>query len=179
MNLVVLGIFSLNYQSIQGSIFLMLSHGLVSSGLFFMVGMLYDRYDTKLLKYYGGLVSKMPLFSLFFFFFSIANLAFPGTSNFVGEFIVLIGIAERNLSVMVIGAGGMLFSSIYSMWLFNRLIFGSLKTNYIEAYCDILRRDFYVLLPLVGATLFLGVFPGIILETTYMSIKVWMTYLLY
>jgi NADH:ubiquinone oxidoreductase subunit 4 (subunit M) len=115
MNLVVLGIFSLNYQSIQGSLFLMLSHGLVSSGLFFLVGMLYDRYCTKSLKYFGGLVIKMPLFSIFFFFFSIANLAFPGTSNFVGEFITLIGIAEQNMSIMILGACGMLFSSIYSM----------------------------------------------------------------
>ena len=152
--------------------FLMVSHGLVSSGLFFLVGILYDRYGTKFLKYYGGLALKMPLFSLFFFFFSIANLAFPGTSNFVGEFITLIGIDDRNMSVMILGASSMLFSSIYSMWLLNRLLFGTLKVNSIHIYCDMLKRDFYVLLPLVLATLLLGIAPGIVLETTCFTVKV-------
>lgn len=179
MNLVVLGIFSLNYQSIQGSVFLMISHGLVSSGLFFLVGILYDRYTTKFLRYYGGLVLKMPLFSFFFFFFSISNLAFPGTSNFIGEFLTLVGIAERNPSIFILGAGGMLFSSIYSMWLCNRVIFGALKLTAIKVYCDILQRDFYVLLPLLAATLILGIIPSIILESTCFSIKLWVTYLIY
>jgi NADH-quinone oxidoreductase subunit M len=115
MNLGTVGIFSFNYQGIQGSIFLMLSHGIVSSALFFLVGILYDRYYTKFLKYYGGLVVTMPTFSFFFLFFSLANLAFPGTSNFIGEFLILIGISEANLSIMVLAASGMLFSSIYSI----------------------------------------------------------------
>jgi NADH:ubiquinone oxidoreductase subunit 4 (subunit M) len=115
MNLSVIGIFSLTYQGIQGSLFLLISHGLVSSGLFFLVGMLYDRYYTKLLKYYGGLVLKMPIFSLIFFLFSIANFAFPGTSNFISELLVLIGVTEKNINVMIIASSGMLFSSIYSI----------------------------------------------------------------
>lgn len=176
MNLIVLGIFSLNFQSIQGSIFLMISHGLVSSGLFFLVGILYDRYYTKFLKYYGGLALKMPLFSVYIFFFSIANLAFPGTSNFVGELLILIGIAEKNLSVMVLAAGGMLFSSIYSMWLFNRVLFGTLKLVYINTYCDLLRRDYYLIFFLLASVLILGIVPGFILEATYFSIKTWVTY---
>ena len=115
MNLSVIGVFSLTYQGIQGSLFLLISHGLVSSALFFLVGILYDRYYTKLLKYYGGLVMKMPTYSLFFFFFSIANLAFPGTSNFISELLVLIGISEKNISIMILAASGMLFSSVYSI----------------------------------------------------------------
>jgi NADH:ubiquinone oxidoreductase subunit 4 (subunit M) len=115
MNLSVIGVFSLTYQGIQGSLFLLLSHGLVSSALFFLVGILYDRYYTKLLKYYGGLVIKMPIFSIFFFFFSIANLAFPGTSNFISELLVLVGVAEENISIAILSATGMLFSCIYSI----------------------------------------------------------------
>jgi proton-translocating NADH-quinone oxidoreductase chain M len=176
MNLIVVGIFSLNFQSLQGSVFLMLSHGLVSSALFFLVGMLYDRYYTKFLKYYGGLVFKMPLFAISFFFFSISNLAFPGTSNFIGELIILIGIAEKNMTVMVISAGGMLFSSIYSMWLFNRVVFGTLKLVYIKAYCDLIYRDHMVILPLLLATVLLGIIPGIILESTTASLKLWSSF---
>jgi len=115
MNLGTVGIFSLNYHSLHGSIALMLSHGIVSSALFFLVGLLYDRHRTKILKYYGGLVIKMPLFAFFFLFFSLANLAFPGTSNFIGELIILIGVAEANMSIMVLAASGMLFSSLYSI----------------------------------------------------------------
>ena len=115
MNLGTVGIFSLNFQSIQGSIFLMISHGIVSSALFFLVGMLYDRYGSKFLDYYGGLVVTMPIFSSILFFFSLANLAFPCTSNFVGELLILIGIVESNISILIISAAGMLFSNIYSI----------------------------------------------------------------
>ena len=115
MNLSVIGVFALNYQGIQGSMFLLLSHGLVSSALFFLVGILYDRYYTKLLKYYGGLVIKMPIFSIYFFFFSIANLAFPGTSNFISEFLVLVGMSEQNITITILAATGMIFGSIYSI----------------------------------------------------------------
>lgn len=176
MNLSVIGVFSLTYQGIQGSLFLLISHGLVSSALFFLVGILYDRYYTKLLKYYGGLVMKMPIFSLFFFFFSIANLAFPCTSNFISELLVLIGISEKNMSIMMLAASGMLFSSIYSIWLFNRLIFGTPKLVYIKKHQDLTKREFFLILPLVILTIIFGIVPDIILETTYFSIKNLVTY---
>merc|ERR1712127_40095 len=171
MNLSVVGLFSLSYQGIQGCLFLLLSHGLVSSALFFLVGFLYDRYYTKSLKYYGGLVIKMPIFAIFFFFFSIANLAFPGTSNFISEVLVLIGIAEKNLSVMLIAASGMLFSSVYSIWLFNRLVFGNPKMLYIFEYQDMTRREYFIIFPLAILTILLGILPNIILESTYFTIK--------
>lgn len=177
MNLIALGIFSFNYQSLQGSIFLMIGHGLVSSALFFLVGILYDRYYTKFLKYYGGLALKMPIFSIFFFFFSISNLAFPGTSNFIGELLLLIGISEKNMSIMIIAASGMLFSTIYSMWLFNRVLFGTLKLNYIKKYADLIRKDFFVILPLFISTLILGLYPAIFIDLTYFSIKTWSTFI--
>jgi NADH:ubiquinone oxidoreductase subunit 4 (subunit M) len=115
MNLGTVGIFSLTFQGIQGSIFLMLSHGIVSSALFFLVGMLYDRYYTKFIRYYGGIAIKMPIYASIFLFFSLANLGFPGTSNFIGEFLILLGVVEKNMSIMVLTASGMLFSTVYSI----------------------------------------------------------------
>ncbi|KAF5810950.1 putative NADH:ubiquinone reductase (H(+)-translocating) [Helianthus annuus] len=96
MNLVTIGMFSLNIQGIGGSILLMLSHGLVSSTLFLCVGVLYDRHKTRLVRYYGGLVSAMPNFSTVFFFFTLANMSLPGTSSFIGEFLILVGAFQRN-----------------------------------------------------------------------------------
>jgi len=177
MNLSILGVFSLTYQGIQGSLFLLISHGLVSSALFFLVGMLYDRYHTKLLKYYGGLVIKMPIFSIYFFFFSVSNLAFPGTSNFISELLVLVGLAEKNLTIAIFAATGMLFSSIYSIWLFNRLVFGNVKLTFIDNYQDLTQREFILLLPLVFFTLLLGLIPDIILEISYCSIKGLITFI--
>lgn len=176
MNLSIIGIFSLTYQGIQGSLFLLLSHGLVSSALFFLVGFLYDRYYTKLLKYYGGLVIKMPIFSVFFFFFSIANLAFPGTSNFISELLVLVGITEKNITIMILAASGMLFSSIYSIWLFNRLIFGNPKLIYIKNHKDLTKRESIIMIFLVFFTILFGIIPEFILDITYFSIKNLITY---
>jgi NADH-quinone oxidoreductase subunit M len=96
MNLAVLGLFSFTHQSIDGAIYLMLGHGIVSSALFFCVGDLYDRYHTRSLRQFSGLAQVMPIFSTFFFIFTLANMSFPGTSNFVGELLILAGIGERN-----------------------------------------------------------------------------------
>lgn len=115
MNIIVLGIFSFNHISLVGSIFFMISHGIVSSALFFLAGMLYDRYKTRLIYYYGGLVNIMPIYSFFFFFFSFANLGFPGTIGFVGEILILIGLMDINpfftLSILII----LILSVIYSI----------------------------------------------------------------
>jgi len=115
MGFVTLGIFSLNIQGIEGSIVLMLSHGLISSALFFCVGILYDRYKTRILKYYGGLVSVMPLFVVFFMFFSFANIGFPGTSSFIGEFLILIGIFQLNILITIFSMSGVVLSAAYSI----------------------------------------------------------------
>jgi NADH-quinone oxidoreductase subunit M len=166
MNLCTVGIFSLNHQGIQGSIFLMLGHGIVSSALFFLVGMLYDRYYTKFLRYYGGLVITMPIFASIFFFFSMANLGFPGTCNFVGEFLILAGVTSKNISIMILTASGMLFSSLYSIWLFNRLCFGNVKLQYIGKYKDLTGVEVSCLFPLIILTIIFGIAPDIILTYT-------------
>jgi NADH:ubiquinone oxidoreductase subunit 4 (subunit M) len=111
-----------------------------------------------------------------FFFFTIANMAFPGTSNFISELLVLIGISEKNIAIMLLASLGMLFSSIYSIWLFNRLIFGSPKVVFIGKQQDITKREYYLILPLIVLTLVFGLIPDIIIETTYFSVKNLVTY---
>lgn len=163
MNYVTLGLFSYDLFGIQGCIFLMLSHGLVSSALFISVGILYDRYRTRILKYYGGLVQLMPLLSFFFFFFSISNMSFPGTSSFIGELLILISCFLVNLEICFFATFGMVFNGIYAIWLFNRIFFGVIKKNNIFFYyCDINKREFFVLFLFIFFILIFGVFPNII-----------------
>jgi NADH-quinone oxidoreductase subunit M len=115
MNLIVLGLFSYTQQGIDGAIYLMISHGVVSTALFFCVGVLYDRHHTRLLKYYGGLAQVMPIYAMFLFFFTLANMGFPGTSNFIGELLILVGIFEKNTTIMFLSATGIVLSAVYSI----------------------------------------------------------------
>jgi len=114
MNLVMLGLFSFNQQGIEGAIYLMVGHGVVSAALFFCVGVLYDRYHSRLLRYYGGLAAVMPLFATFFLTFSLANMGFPGTSNFIGEILVFLGIFSMSGAVMLAASAGIVLSAAYS-----------------------------------------------------------------
>lgn len=115
MNIIVLGLFSYTQQGIEGAIYLMVAHGVVSSALFFCVGVLYDKYHTRLLKYYGGLAQVMPLFATFLFLFSLANMSFPGTSNFIGELLILIGILQATFVIMIFASSGIILSAAYSI----------------------------------------------------------------
>lgn len=142
MGLVTIGIFTLNTQGIEGSVILMLSHGLISSALFLCVGILYDRHKTRIIKYYSGLTQVMPLFSTFLLFFSFANIGFPGTSSFIGELLVLIGIFQINTFTCFFTALSIVLSATYSIWLFNRISFGVLKLQYFDTFQDISRREF-------------------------------------
>lgn len=164
MNLVIMGLFSLTTQGIEGAVLQSLSHGFVSSGLFLCVGVLYDRYHSRIIEYYGGLVHVMPLFAIIFFFFTIANIAFPLTSSFIGEFLILAGVFESNTFSCFIGCTGMVLSTIYSLWLYNRLMFGQLKDIYIKIFEDINKREFFVFLPLIVATLVVGIYPDLLLR---------------
>lgn len=115
MNLIVLGLFSFSHTAMAGGIYLMLAHGIVSPGLFFCVGVLYDRYQTRSLQHYSGLAQVMPLFCVFFFLFSCANMGFPGTSNFVGELLIFMGIGSANAYILPFSATGIVLSAIYSI----------------------------------------------------------------
>jgi proton-translocating NADH-quinone oxidoreductase chain M len=170
MNLVILGIFSFNVIGIEGAIFQSLSHGFVASALFLVIGIVYDRYHTRIVKYYSGLASVMPVYISVFLFFSMANLAFPGTSSFIGEFLILTGSFKSNTSVTFLGATGVILSGAYSLWLLNRIAFGNMKVQYYEKFLDLNKREFVCFLPLIVGTIFLGVFPNIVLDSIHLSV---------
>ena len=178
MGLVTIGIFTLNIQGVEGSIILMLSHGLVSGALFLCVGILYDRYKTRILKYYGGLVQVMPLFVIFFFFFSFCNIGFPGTSSFIGELLVLVGSFQSNIFLTLITSLSIILSACYSIWLLNRLSFGSLRLIYLKTFQDISRREFSMLSPLVLIVLWIGVAPNCFLTEIHFSVNNLLEYFL-
>lgn len=171
MNLGVLGIFSGNVQGVSGAIFLMIAHGIVSSGLFFLVGVLYDKYHTRLLYYYGGLVQTMPLLSAKLLILCLANTGLPGTCNFIGELIVFVGLIDRNFLVAMIAITGVILSVLYSIFFFNRLSFGNLNVNYITVYQDITHKEMAIMTPLVTLTIFLGFAPHFVFELILPSVS--------
>ena len=171
MNLVMVGLFTLNAQGIEGAILQQLSHGLVSGALFLCIGVIYDRHHTRLIKYYGGLAHTMPLYVIIFLFFTMANIALPGTSSFVGEFLILAGSFQSNTTVCFLAATGMVLGGCYSLWLFNRAAYGNIKVQYIHKFGDINRREFATFLPLVILTLVMGIYPEIWLDPMHVSVQ--------
>ncbi len=169
MNLVLIGMFVYNLQGLEGSILQQLSHGLVSGALFLCVGVIYDRHHTRLVKYYSGLAHTMPIYIAIFMFFSMANIALPGTSSFVGEFLILAGAFQTNTTVCVLSATGMILGGGYSLWLFNRVAFGNIKVQYMKAFSDVDKREFATLLPLIVLTLVMGIYPEVFLDPMHIS----------
>lgn len=171
MNLVMLGIFSFNSIGIEGAIFQSLSHGFVASALFLVIGIVYDRYHTRIVKYYSGLVSVMPIYVTIFVFFTMANISFPGTSSFVGEFLILTGSFKCSTSVTFLGATGIIIGGAYSLWLLNRIAFGNLKVKYCRKFIDLNRKEFLCFVPLILGTLVLGISPSIVLTSIHFSVN--------
>lgn len=171
MNLVMVGLFSFNTIGIEGAILQSLSHGFVASALFLCIGVVYDRHHTRLVKYYGGLVHTMPLYVFIFLFFTMSNIGLPGTGSFVGEFLILTGSFKVNTSITFLSATGMVIGACYSLWLFNRISYGNLKTQYFTYYNDINKREFFIFLPLLIGTLVMGLYPEIFLESIHMSVN--------
>ena len=169
MNVVLIGIFTCNLYGIQGSIFLMLAHGIVASALFFIIGHLYKQHGTRLLSYYGGLVSKMPLFSLYLLVFCLANIGTPGTCNFVGELIILISLVDNNFFVLWLTTLSLVLSVAYTIWFYNKITFGNIKINYIQNWKDVDKKENFIFGILTFITIFLGFFPNQILDITYTS----------
>jgi len=170
MNLVTLGIFSFNVVGLEGSIMQSISHGFVSSAMFFMIGILYDRYHSRLLYYYGGLVHTMPIYSGLFLAFTMANIALPGTSSFIGEFLLLLGIFKMNIIAAFFGAIGVILCGAYSLWLYNRLIFGNFKISYTTNFKDIDLREVFILLPLLILVFLMGICPVFFLDIMHISV---------
>ena len=171
MNFIVLGIFSLTIQGLEGSIIQMISHGLVSSGLFFSIGCLYDRYHTRFINYYGGLAHTMPLFCIVLFIYILANMAIPGSSSFVGEILILTGIFEDNTTTAVFATIGMFLGGIYSLLFYNRICYGNIQNVYLKIYYDLTYREFLIHLSLIGNIFLLGLYPKIFESCMHESVS--------
>jgi proton-translocating NADH-quinone oxidoreductase chain M len=160
MNYTILGLFNIDFINFYGSYFLMLSHGIISSALFICIGFLYERYHTRIIFYYGNLVTVMPLLSIFFLLFTLGNIGFPSTSSFVGEFLIFIGLFKSNLFIAILTLFGLFISVIYSFLLYNKIFFfNSLKNiTYFIKYSDLNKREFIILLILFTFMFFYGVY---------------------
>lgn len=176
MNFALLGLFANNTYGIEGSLFFMLGHGIVSSGLFLCIGVLYDRYHTRNILYYGGLIQTMPIFSVIFLIFTLANLGLPGMVNFVGEFLVLVGTWQVNIIAIFLGSAGLILGAVYGIWLCNRLVFGPVRFFALQRFVDVNRREFFLLLPLIILVFFMGIYPGIFLDTFNISVNKYINY---
>jgi NADH-quinone oxidoreductase subunit M len=164
MGFVTIGAFVMNMQSVQGSIFQMLSHGIVSAALFLCVGVVYDRMHTREIAAYGGLVHRMPRYAFTFMFFTLASVGLPGLSGFVGEFLVLVGTFKANTWVAFLATTGIILGAAYALWLYRKIIFGELTKDSLKAILDMNRREIAVFLPLVLITLWMGIYPSSFLD---------------
>ncbi|RYE12312.1 MAG: NADH-quinone oxidoreductase subunit M, partial [Rickettsiales bacterium] len=172
MNFLVGGLFSNNLQGISGSLLLQIAHGLSSSALFICIGVLYERYHTRNLYYYRGISSVMPIFSVMFFIFNLANLGFPGTLNFVSEFLLIVGIFNYSIIFGLLSLIGVFYSVIYSMVLISRVLFGQFSKD-ILYFSDLSRREFLILLKLLTLTIGLGFCPNLLLNCWEFYIDTW------
>jgi proton-translocating NADH-quinone oxidoreductase chain M len=170
MNVILIGMFAMNAQGLEGAMIQQLAHGFVASALFLCVGVLYDRHHTRLVKYYGGMAHTMPVFVTVFLFFTMGNIAMPLTAGFVGEFLILVGAFQANTTIAVLGATGMVLGGGYSLWLFNRIAYGNLKVQALKAFSDMNRREFVIQFPLILGTLVMGIYPEIFLDPMHVSV---------
>jgi NADH-quinone oxidoreductase subunit M len=170
MGYVTMGIFAMNIEGIQGGIFQMLSHGLVSGALFLCVGVVYDRMHTREIAAYGGLVNNMPKYAVVFMIFTMANVGLPGTSGFVGEFLTLLAVFKVNTWVALFATTGVVLSAAYALWLYRRVIFGALTKDSLKNLLDLNPRERAVIYPLVVLVIFFGVYPAPILDATAASV---------
>ena len=171
MGYVTLGIFTMNQQSLEGSIIQMISHGLVSAALFLCVGVVYDRMHSRLISTYGGVVSVMPRYAVFFMVFTLAAIGLPGTSGFVGEFLILIGTFKKSFLVATLASLGVILAAAYMLWLYKRVIFGQIINKEILKMLDLSKSEIFILISLALPTLFFGFYPEVLLNTIDVSIN--------
>ena len=171
MGYVTMGIFALNMNGIQGGIYQMLSHGLVSGALFLCVGVVYDRMHTREIAAYGGLVNRMPKYAVVFLIFTLANVGLPGTSGFVGEFLTLIGVFQVNTWVAMFATTGVILSAAYALWLYRRVVFGVLEKESLKSILDLSGREKLILYPLVALVILFGIYPMPVFDVTNASVE--------
>jgi NADH-quinone oxidoreductase subunit M len=166
MGFVTMGIFSGNAQGEQGAIFQMLSHGLISGALFLCVGVVYDRMHTREIAFYGGLTNRMPWYAAVFLLFTMGNVGLPGTSGFVGEILTMTGAYRASTWTAVFAATGVIFSAVYALNLYKKVMFGEVTNPALKTIKDMDSREWAIFIPLIVATLYLGVQPGVIFHFT-------------
>jgi len=171
MGFVTIGIFSITKQGLEGSIIHMISHGLISSALFLSVGVIYDRFNSRLISTYGGLVNTMPKYSFFLMIFTLAALGLPGTSGFVGEFLILVGVFQINFFVAATASLGVILSAAYMLWLYRRIIFGKITNSDIKSAKDLNKTETYIFVSLAFLILFFGFYPEPLINTVNVSIN--------
>ena len=164
MGFVTLGIFVFNSQGIQGAVLQMFNHGVTAAALFISVGQLYDRTHSRSISHYGGLHKSMPRFAALFFLFSVASFGLPGTSNFIGEFLVLVGTSNINFAMVLISMGGIILAAAYMLWMLQRVALGDAKTDAAKMLPDLSKRELATLIPLAILVLCLGLYPGPLME---------------
>ena len=164
MGLVTIGIFIVNSQGLEGAMVQMISHGVVSGALFLCVGVIYDRMHTRDIKFYGGLVNKMPIYATVFMIFMLGSVGLPGTSGFVGEFLVIVGAFQYSSLVVIGAASGIILSAVYMLYLYKRIIFGVIENEKLNEILDLTLREKIILIPLAIAVIIIGIFPNIFIE---------------
>jgi NADH-quinone oxidoreductase subunit M len=170
MGYVTMGIFSVNANGLQGGIFQMLAHGLVSGALFLCVGVIYDRMHTREISAYGGVVNRMPKYAVAFLIFTMANVGLPGTAGFIGEFLTLVGVFQVNTWVALFATTGVILSAAYALWLYRRVVFGALDKESLKQLLDLDKREKLILYPLVVLVIFFGVYPSPVFDVTAASV---------
>ena len=170
MGFVTMGLFALTAQGVGGGIFQMLSHGIVSAALFLCVGVVYDRMHTREIAAYGGLVNRMPIYAFFFMIFTLANIGLPGTTGFIGEFLTMLGTFRVNNWVATLAALGTILSAAYALWLYRKIIFGTLEKPSLFNIKDLGWREVVILAPLVILTIVFGVYPKPVLDVSATSV---------
>ena len=176
MGFVTLGLFlfsgtELNILAVQGALVQMLSHGFISAGMFFCIGVMYDRMHSRNISDYGGVANKMPIFATFMMLFSMANAGLPGTSGFVGEFMVIMGAVQVNFWYAALAATTMIFGAAYTLWMYKRVIFGDVVSHHVAALSDVNKREFWVLSVLAIAVLGMGLYPQAVVEKMHLSVN--------
>ena len=164
-----MGIFSGTMQGIQGAIFQMLSHGIISGALFLCVGVVYDRMHTREIAFYGGLVNRMPVYAAIFMLFTMGNVGLPGTSGFPGEILTMVGAFQVNAWVAAGAASGVIFSAVYALTLYRKVAFGTIENPKLDGITDLDAREWVMFIPLIVATLVMGLAPGYVLDFTRAS----------
>ena len=167
MNYSLLGLFSQSLLGLAGSFFMIFSHAITSSALFLGIGVLYDRYKTRLLFYYGGLVTFMPLFSIIYFIHILSNFGFPGTFNFIGEFLLTYGILQYSTFIVFLSTFSLILTLLYSLFLYNRIFFGNVKIFFIRYYTDVTRLEFLFLFIFFFLIIYFGIYPYVFFDNIY------------